>query len=55
MNKNKREQPQPEILTEYIRIKEEHKEQYERKKASQASARNRRQQLRDLKEDREYN
>jgi len=55
MTKHKQDKPQPEVLQEYIRIKEEHKEQYERKKASQAQARNRRQQLRDLKEDREYN
>jgi len=56
MNKKTvKEQPQPEILTEYIRAKEEYAEQYERRKATQRNAQERRQFIRDLKEDREYN
>ena len=48
-------QATPEILDEYIKTKDEFKEQYERKKSTQTQARNRRQQIRELKEDREYN
>ena len=48
-------QETPEVLEEYIKTKDEFKEQYERKKSTQAQARNRRQQIRELKEDREYN
>lgn len=53
MRKNKQETP--EVLDEYIKTKDEFKEQYERKKSTQTQARNRRQQIRELKEDREYN
>jgi hypothetical protein len=53
MRKNKQEIP--EVLEDYIKTKDEFKEQYERKKSTQAQARNRRQQIRELKEDRDYN
>jgi len=44
----------PEVLEEYVKQKDEHKEQYERKKATQRNAQQRRQFIRELKEDREY-
>jgi len=54
MNKKIKPQPVPEVLTEYIKVKEEYQEQYERKKATQRNAQERRQFIRDLKEDREW-
>jgi hypothetical protein len=53
MTKQKEKPPQE--LQEYIRIKEEHKEQYERKKITQVAARQRRQLIKELKEDRDWN
>lgn len=44
----------PEVLEEYIKAKEEHKEQYERKKATQLNAKQRRAFIRELKEDRDW-
>ena len=43
-----------EPLQEYIRMKDENQEQYARKKVSQKQAKQRRQFIRELKEDREY-
>lgn len=52
MRKNKQETP--EVLEEYIKTKDEFKEQYERKKATQTNAKQRRAFIRELKEDRDW-
>lgn len=45
----------PEVLTSYIDKKEEYQEKYKVKRETQTQARNRRQAIRELKEDREWN
>jgi len=54
MGRKDRSQPKPEILEEYIKIKEEYKEGYDRKKNSQINAKQRREFIRELKEKREW-
>jgi len=44
----------PEVLTSYIDKKEEYQEKYKAKRETQTQARNRRQAIRELKEDREW-
>jgi hypothetical protein len=51
---SKKQKPQPEVLEEYIRIKDEFKEQYSRKKQTQRDAKRRREYIRELKENREW-
>lgn len=51
---SKKQQPQPEVLEEYIRIKDEFKEQYSRKKQTQKDAKKRRELIRDIKENRDW-
>jgi hypothetical protein len=51
----KNKQPTPEVLEEYINLKGEYQEQYKRKKETQSEARQRRQAIRELKENREWN
>lgn len=50
---SKRKQTEP--LEEYIRIKDEFKDQYQRKKQTQRNAKERRRIIREMKEDREWN
>jgi hypothetical protein len=42
------------LLDEYLTTKDEHKEQYQRKKDTQKQAKERRKFIRQLKEDRDY-
>jgi len=49
--KNKR----PEPLKEYISLKDEFKNQFQKKKSTQQEARQRRKEIRDMKEQREWN
>jgi hypothetical protein len=51
----KNKQPTPEVLEEYIHLKDEFQQQYKRKKETQQQARQRRQAIRELKENREWN
>lgn len=53
MGKKLKNQP-PEMLEEYIRIKDEFKEQYDRKKKTQRDAKKRREFIRELKENRDW-
>ena len=50
----KKQQPKPELLEEYIHIKEEFKEQYNRKKHTQREAKKRREFIREMKENRDW-
>jgi hypothetical protein len=50
----KKNTPKPEVLEEYIKIKDEFKEQWERKKQTQQEAKQRRNFVREMKEDRDY-
>jgi hypothetical protein len=50
----KKQTPKPEILEEYVKVKDEFKEQWERKKQTQRDAKQRRNFVREMKEDRDY-
>jgi hypothetical protein len=54
VNMSKKLQPKPEVLEEYIRTKEEFQEQYNKKKLTQKQAKQRREFIRELKEDRDW-
>lgn len=45
----------PEPLKEYINLKDEFKNQFQKKKSTQQEARQRRKEIRDMKEQREWN
>jgi len=45
----------PEPLKEYISLKDEFKNQFQKKKSTQQEARQRRKEIRDMKEQREWN